>query len=77
MDHTPPLETLLFIRSMFSFATNSFSMEENYLLSKMFKDKFGIFSEIKPIQREAGIQYNLIISEESIENFQKLISKLI
>lgn len=59
----------------FSFATNSFSMEENYLLSDMLKEKFNICSEIKPITRKNKIQYNLVISDCSFSDFENLIAK--
>lgn len=65
------------IKSMFSFATNSFSMEENYLLSSVLKSKFGIDSEIKPINKEASLQYNLVISDNSFEKFNEIISPYI
>jgi len=61
------------IKSIFSFATNSFTMEENYLLSDMLKNKFGIESEVKPINRRDSIQYNLIISDASFDKFNNLI----
>lgn len=64
-------------KMIFSFATNSFTMEENYALSEMLKIKFNISSEIKPISRRAGVQYNLIISDCSFKNFEDTISKYI
>lgn len=62
-------------KSMFNFATNSFSQEENYMLSNMLKERFDILSEVKPYNKKSGIQYNINISEESFEKFNTLISK--
>lgn len=63
------------IKMLFSFATNSFTMEENYMLSEMLKSKFNISSEIKPISKGSNMQYNLIISESSFKDFENIISK--
>lgn len=62
------------VKSIFSFATNSFSAEENYLLSSVLKSKFGIDSEVKPINRGNSLQYNLIISDNSFEKFNETVS---
>lgn len=61
------------IKSIYSFATNSFSMEENYLLSDFLQSRFGITSEVKPITKKSGIQYNLIVSDGAFDKFTKLI----
>lgn len=62
------------IKSIFSFATNSFTMEENYLLSNMLDIKFNIKSEVKPINKKDKIQYNLLISDCSFEDFKRIIA---
>lgn len=61
-------------KSVFSFATNSFSQEENYILAGMLKDKFSLNIEVRPFNKKSGIQYNLFISDDSFEDFQKIVS---
>jgi len=61
----------------FSFATNSFSDEENYLLKDFFASSFSINAVVKHIQRGKSIQYNLFIYEDSEEKFIDLISSFI
>jgi transposase len=60
-------------RSEFSFATNSFSEAENYLLSSTLKDKFDINSSVKPISKPSGIQYNLVVDDDSFDLFAGII----
>jgi len=55
--------------SYFSFATNSFTEEENYLLKKMLIDKFGIHSNVHQIKRGKDYQCNLVISDDSFKDF--------
>ena len=61
-------------RFEFSFATNSFSEKENYILSEMFFNKFGIKSEVRPITKKLGVQYNLFISDVSFDKFREIVS---
>ena len=60
-------------KSEFSFATNSFSEKENYLLSSVLKDKFGINSTVRAISKKSGIQHNIFINEDSFDDFSDLI----
>jgi len=62
-------------KSIFSFATNSFSQQENYLLAIMLKDKFGLDAEVKPCNKKTGIQYNLLISDNSFSDFKDIVSQ--
>jgi len=60
-------------RSDFSFATNSFSEEENYLLASVLKTKFDIDTSVKPLNKKSGLQYNLYIHDNSFDKFSNLI----
>ena len=58
------------VKSSFGFATNGFSVEENYLLQAMLFDKFGICSEVKSVKRPTGqIQHTLGIADKHFSKF--------
>jgi len=61
-------------KSIFSFATNSFTQEDNYMLSKALYEKFGLYSEVKPHNKKSGVQYNLLISKQSFDRFINIVS---
>lgn len=62
---------------IYSFATNSFSEEENYMLSKLLKEKFDLNTEVKPCNKKSGMQYNIFIAEDSFDKFTSIISPYI
>lgn len=62
---------------MYSFATNSFTEEENYMLAKMLKTKFDLNVDVKPCNKKTGMQYNLFISDDSFDKFTHIISPYI
>jgi transposase len=60
-------------RSEFTFATNGFSKDENYLLSDFLRSRFNIKSSVKVLNKKSGIQYNIIIDDDSFNDFTNLI----
>lgn len=65
-------------KTVFSFATNSFSYNEVYLLSKMMYDKFGIRCSLNPVKRPNGEEQTVLhISQESSYDFEKLVKPFI
>jgi len=64
-------------KAIVSFATNSFTQEENYILSEILYENFGLYSEVKPFNKKSGIQYNLLISDRSFDDFVSIISPYI
>ena len=64
-------------RSVFTFATNSFSQDEHFLLKKTLLEKFDLHTNIQPVQRQSGMQYNLCVEEKSSDRFEELISSYI
>jgi len=61
-------------KSEFSFATNCFSEEDNYLAKRILKEKFALHFEVRHFKKRNGCQCNLVVSEESEEDFIRIIS---
>jgi hypothetical protein len=61
-------------KSEFRFATNCFSEEEHYLMKESLKTNFDLNFRVDHIKRASGYQCNLVLCNDSDEDFIKIVS---
>jgi transposase/SAM-dependent methyltransferase len=60
-------------KAAFTFATNSFSEEQHFLLKQWMQSRFGVQTVIEPRAMGDGFQYNLVVADESADSFLGII----